>query len=92
MKTQPMIHALPARYYTDPAIYAREETGLFAQSWQFALHAAVLRRPGDYATFSVASQNLFAVMGKDWQIRCFYNVCQHRGHELLNGTGRLSAI
>lgn len=79
--------ALPARYYTDPAVYATEERGLFASTWQLACHASEIAAPGDYTAFEIAGQGLFAVRGSDGRIRCFYNVCQHRAHELVSGRG-----
>jgi carnitine monooxygenase subunit len=32
------------------------------------------------------------VRGRDAKLRAFYNVCQHRAHELLTGTGNLKAV
>ena len=32
------------------------------------------------------------VRGHDGELRAFYNVCQHRAHELLSGTGRTDSI
>lgn len=84
--------SLEARYYTDPAVFTAEQKGLFARTWQFAGHASQLEYPGDYFTFSIAGENLFCVMGKDLQIRAYYNVCQHRAHELVNGTGNAKLL
>ena len=33
------IKSLDARYYTDPAVFEAEKTGLLARTWQFAGHA-----------------------------------------------------
>ena len=80
--------SLDARYYTDPAIFEIESRGLFASSWQFAGHASQLQRPGDYFTFEMAGESLFCVMDRDGAINAFYNVCQHRAHQLVQGSGR----
>ncbi|MEM7083823.1 MAG: aromatic ring-hydroxylating dioxygenase subunit alpha [Pseudomonadota bacterium] len=79
--------ALAARYYTDPDVYALEKNTVLASTWQFAAHESELTKPGDYVSFTVAGQALFCVRGKDNQINTFYNVCQHRAHELVNGNG-----
>ncbi|MHC8507860.1 MAG: aromatic ring-hydroxylating oxygenase subunit alpha [Rhodospirillales bacterium] len=81
------VHSLGARYYTDPKVFAREKEAVFFKTWQFAGHAADIAEAGDYFTFSIADQNLFCVRGADGDIRCFYNVCQHRAHPLLEGAG-----
>ena len=81
------VRSLEGRYYTDPAIYARERAGLLARSWQFAGHVSQLAEIGDYFTLEVAEQQLFCVKTQDGTIRTFYNVCQHRAHELVSGQG-----
>ncbi|MEM7074578.1 MAG: aromatic ring-hydroxylating dioxygenase subunit alpha [Pseudomonadota bacterium] len=85
--TAPLVHALEAHYYTDPEIFRQERHGLLSQTWQFAGHRAQIPNKGDYFTFEIAGQSLFCVRGRDDQIRAFYNVCQHRAHELVDGTG-----
>ncbi len=86
------VRSLEARYYTDPEIYARERQGLFARTWQFAGHSSRLREPGDYFAFEIAGESLFCIMGRDRRIRTFYNVCQHRAHQLVEGEGRARVI
>lgn len=86
------VRSLEARYYTDPAIFRAEQDGLFLRSWQFAGHASQLDGPGAYFAFELAGQSLFSVRGNDHQIRTFYNVCQHRAHQLVTGEGRTRVI
>ena len=86
------IHSLQARYYTDPEIYAAEQNSLFANSWQFACHLSELPSAGSYYCFEIAGESLFAVRGRDEQVRVFYNVCQHRAHQLLKGAGRTPTL
>ncbi len=86
------VHTLDARYYTDPAIYRRELDGLFARTWQYACHASQVREPGDYYAFTVAGQNMFCIRGRDGMLRAFHNVCQHRAHELVAGTGNCKVV
>lgn len=85
--TDTPIHSLDARYYTDPDIFTAENAGSLARTWQFAGHVSQIPSRGDYFTFKIASENLFCVRGKDDEIRVFYNVCQHRAHELVEGIG-----
>ena len=86
------IRSLDARYYTDPAIFAQEMKGLLARTWQFAGHASAVPNPGDYFAFQIAGESLFAIRGRDGVVRAFYNVCQHRAHELVSGTGSTRVV
>lgn len=86
------VHSLAARYYTDPKVFAAEHSGLFARTWQFACHASAVPNPGDYLAFDVAGESLFAIRGRDNAIRVFYNVCQHRAHQLVTGSGTTRVV
>ncbi|MEM9844893.1 MAG: aromatic ring-hydroxylating dioxygenase subunit alpha, partial [Pseudomonadota bacterium] len=85
--TAPLTHALEPRYYTDPEVFRLEQEGLLSRTWQFAGHRSQIPNSGDYFTFEIAEQSLFCVRGRDKEIRAFYNVCQHRAHELVSGSG-----
>jgi len=86
------IRALEGRYYTDPAVFEREKAAVFYRTWQYAGHVSELEAAGDYFTFSVCDQALFTVRGEDGCLRTFHNVCMHRGHRLVEGTGRKRAL
>ncbi|MGD1924887.1 MAG: aromatic ring-hydroxylating dioxygenase subunit alpha [Paracoccaceae bacterium] len=76
---------LPASWYTDPAIFEREKEAIFYRTWQYVAHKGFFNEPGDYVTVQICDQNVFVMMGGDGELRAFYNVCQHRAHELLSG-------
>ncbi len=86
------IHSLDARYYTDPAIFAAECEGLLARTWQFAGHTSQVENPGDYFAFEMAGESLFCIRGRDGEVRTFYNVCQHRAHQLVEGAGATRVV
>ena len=67
------IRSLDARYYTDPEVFKLETDGLLARTWQFGCHASQVAKPGDYATFEIAGESLFAIRGQDDKIRAFYD-------------------
>jgi len=83
---------LPARFYLDDDIYQKELDAIFYRNWWYAGHVSQLGKSGDYLTANVGDQNVFVVRDRDGDLRAFYNVCQHRGHELLNGAGRTNVI
>ena len=85
-------HTLPARWYTDPEIFALERERIFHRSWWYAGNAAEVAEPGSYVTTSLLDQDIVIIRGRDRELRAFYNVCSHRGHRLLEGKGRESVI
>lgn len=85
-------YTLSARYYTSPEVYDREREAVFYRSWIYAGHIEELKEPGSYLTIQIIDQNIAVVRAKDGKLRAFYNVCQHRAHELLRGRGRTPVI
>ncbi len=85
-------YTIPANYYTDPAIYARETQAIFFKAWNYAAHVSQLVAAGDYVTVRIADQNIVVLRGQDGVLRAFYNVCSHRAHELLQGCGHTGII
>lgn len=82
---------LPSRYYTDERIYRQEIECIHRTSWCYVGHVCDVPDTGWYFTDAVGEQPIAIVRGADGEVRAFYNVCQHRGHELLKGAGRLRA-
>lgn len=83
---------LPARYYISPEIFELEKDAIFYKTWHYAGHASQVSEPGQYFTTTIHQQNLFIAHGRDGEIRAFYNVCAHRGHTLLEGSGKKNII
>ena len=79
---------LPAEYYTSDKVYQFEKEKIFAHSWICVAHGSELAESNDYITREVAGENIIVVRGRDSVLRSFYNVCPHRGHQLLQGSGR----
>jgi choline monooxygenase len=84
--------SLPARAYTQAGYFDLEKEAIFYQSWQYVCHEEALRSPGDYYAFKIQDRPVVALRDRDGQLRAFYNVCRHRGHELLNGSGSTKTI
>lgn len=83
---------LPARYYTSPDIFNAEKTAIFYRTWHYAGHVSQVADPGMFLTTRIHNQNVFVARGRDGELRAFFNVCAHRGHELLQGTGKKNVI
>jgi phenylpropionate dioxygenase-like ring-hydroxylating dioxygenase large terminal subunit len=74
--------ALPGRAYTDPAVLTRELDTVFPRTWQLVGHVGQIPNDGDYLTATVGDQGV-VVLRHAGHVRAMFNVCQHRGHELL---------
>ncbi len=80
-----------AGYFFDSAVYEAEQAKIFQRSWMYFCHQSQIARPGDYRVGEVAGQSICVVRGQDSQIRAFFNVCRHRAHQLLRGSGNLKS-
>ncbi|MEE3115711.1 MAG: Rieske 2Fe-2S domain-containing protein [Actinomycetota bacterium] len=77
--------ALSGDWYTEPSIFAEELDRVFARTWQLVGHVGQLRSTGDFLTAPIGDQGVAVVRQADGSLHAMYNVCQHRGHELLVG-------
>jgi phenylpropionate dioxygenase-like ring-hydroxylating dioxygenase large terminal subunit len=64
-----------------------EQDRLFGHTWHLAASDSELSEPGDYVTLRAGYDPLLVVRGLDGQLRCFHNLCRHRGAPLLEGNG-----
>jgi len=74
------------------AAFEREREAIHFRSWHYAGTTQELLKPGDYLTARIVDQSIIIIRGQDGELRGFYNVCQHRAHELLQGRGRVHKI
>jgi choline monooxygenase len=85
-------HSINTQCYTDPKFLQIEREQIFHRSWQFLCHEEKLREPGSYVTLSVEGQPVVAMRNREGDLKAFFNVCKHRGHELLSGEGKTRRI
>ena len=79
--------SLRAEAYVDPHWSDFETRAVFSLTWQWICHVEQLAAPGSYAAATVAGMPIAVVRDRSGALRAFYNVCKHRAHELLSGTG-----
>ncbi len=85
-------YSLPAGYYTDSEILAREHERIFYRCWNFVGHRSQFRKPGDFVTCKVGDESIIVIRDRDDRLEAFYNVCRHRGHWLLEDSGHVDVI
>ncbi len=81
------VMGLDAKYFTDDDIFQRAMDEVFYKNWLLACHSSQVAKPGDYLTLEFYDQDIVITNTKDGGIKAFYNVCQHRGHKLAQGSG-----
>jgi Rieske 2Fe-2S family protein len=74
---------LPAAAYLGDDVLAWEQRHFFAAGWVCVGRADDLGTPGARRVVAVGTDSVLLVRGADGLLRGFYNVCRHRGHELL---------
>jgi phenylpropionate dioxygenase-like ring-hydroxylating dioxygenase large terminal subunit len=74
---------LPGWTYFNEEAMELEKEHLFRRCWQLLGHVNDIPEPGDYLTFDIAGERAIAVRGKDGRVRCFHNVCRHRGSRVV---------
>ena len=62
-------HALPARYYTDPAVFRAEMEQFFFRMWIAAGRADQIPSAGDYVLRDVIGESVIVARGDDGRIR-----------------------
>lgn len=83
IETQRRGHSLDQAFYVHPAVFARDRERIFRNHWIMAGHVSQLPRPGDYRLFDFAGESIILVRDGEGAIRAHYNVCRHRGSQVL---------
>lgn len=83
---------LSSEYYLSEEIFELEKQQIFYKTWQYVAHESMLRDPGDYITLEICGESIFVIHSSDGKLRAFYNVCRHRAHELLQGSGNVRKL
>jgi Rieske 2Fe-2S family protein len=93
-QTHSIGETLPARYYTDPAVFADELERFFCQTWICAGRADQIPNPGDFCLREIGDESIILNRDQSSAVRGFYNVCRHRGTRICtvdegNFSGRI---
>lgn len=81
-------YTLPAGFYTREDVFEFEKERVFGNAWICVSHCSELAEPNAYITREITGESIAVVRGSDNVLRAFYNVCPHRGHQLLSGSGK----
>ncbi|QLI74007.1 Carnitine monooxygenase oxygenase subunit [Metarhizium brunneum] len=85
--------ALPAAWYTSPAMYELERRAIFSKKWLLVTH--VLRFPdiGHFVRITEAGYTFFLIRDRQGQIRAHHNICRHRAYPIVEkDSGKASVL
>jgi len=85
-------HGLPQACYVSPSFLEFERRAVFERSWLGLGRVDQIPEPGDYFTVTVCDEPLLVVRGDDGEVHVLSNVCTHRHHLLVEGSGHLDGV
>ena len=78
---------LPSEAYADEGVFRWELEHIFDRTWVCLGRAEDLQTAGDQRAVALGFESALLTRGQDGALRAFYNVCRHRGHELVEVGG-----
>jgi len=81
---------LPAKFYTDPAIFVEEREKFYFRGWICAGRSEQIAHPGDYFLRDVCGESVIVTRDAAGELRAFYNVCRHRGTRMCETDGKFA--
>jgi Rieske 2Fe-2S family protein len=78
-----LTRTLPAACYLDDDVWAAERERIWFRQWVAVVRTHDLPTVGARAVVDLAGESVIVVRAEDG-LRAFYNVCQHRGAELID--------
>ncbi len=85
-------HTLPARCYTDPNFFKREQERIFDRCWHFVGREDELSAVGQYLAYESLQGSVIVIRTDSGELKAFRNACRHRGTRLLSGAGSVKRI
>ena len=81
---RPGAFTLPARYYTSPELFRREQDYLLDTQWWCVGRSARLGEPGAYFLQPLGRESIIVLRDRKGTLRAFFNVCRHRGTRICS--------
>jgi len=83
VSAQELKPALDARFYGSAHIFSLERERIFLEQWFCVGRAEQVPEAGDCLHVAVAGESVLVLRGRGGDLRAFYNVCRHRGSQLI---------
>lgn len=78
--------------YLDEQLYRHEQKALMGRVWNFVAHDTDLPDVGSFITIDVAGNPVIVTRGDDRRVHAMYNVCRHRGAQVVQGDGHCEVM
>jgi phenylpropionate dioxygenase-like ring-hydroxylating dioxygenase large terminal subunit len=78
---------IPPENYTSREFAEKEIEHLWPKVWQVACREEDIPNPGDYIVYDVGNDTIVVVRRPGGVIKAFFNVCPHRGRQIMEGQG-----
>ena len=75
--------ALAPRFYSSTDVFRLEAERIFYEQWFCVGRVDQVPAPGDCLHVAVVGESVLVLRGRDDVLRAFYNVCRHRGSQLV---------
>lgn len=82
----------PARWYSDPQVYAFENERIFTRAWQYAGPLQKLAEPGDHIVCQVGQIPILVTRDRNGELHGFINVCRHRAYPVATCDGNRGTL
>ncbi|GAB3102191.1 aromatic ring-hydroxylating dioxygenase subunit alpha [Aestuariicella hydrocarbonica] len=74
----------PVEAFISPEYVQREKELLWPKVWQMAARLEDIPNEGDFITYNIGDESFIIMRSTEDTLRAFYNVCPHRGRQLVN--------
>jgi len=81
------VEAFVSREYAEA-----EKDLLWPKVWQMAGRLEDIPEVGDFFTYNVADESIIVIRSSEDTIRAFYNVCPHRGRQLISIPEKVNSV
>lgn len=78
---------ISAENYLSRGFFEKEAEHLWPRVWQVACREEQIPNPGDYIVYDVADETIVVVRNRQGGFDAFFNVCPHRGRQIMEGCG-----
>jgi phenylpropionate dioxygenase-like ring-hydroxylating dioxygenase large terminal subunit len=83
---------IPVARYTSRDYHELEKKHLWSKVWQMACREDHIAEVGDTYVYEICDMSILVVRSAPDQIKAFWNVCRHRGRQLLSDSSRVEIL
>ena len=76
---------IPKERYTSRDYMQREWDRMWTKVWLLGCREDDIPEPGDHMVTEIGNESVLIARQQDGSVKAFYNVCQHRGNQLVHG-------